>query len=272
MKRELIYQESPIAYQMLGKGKTVVLLHGFLESNAMWKDFIPVLSNSFRVISIDLPGHGKSGLWDTVHTMEFMADTVKAVLDNEGIHKAAFIGHSMGGYVSLAFANKYPENIRALGLFHSQAAADSVEARKNRDRTIAIVKSDSRSFIKAFIPDLFAPENQERCVGEIGNLKMQAVRSTVEGVVAALEGMKMRKDSLELLKSITIPVLFIAGKKDKRIPLENILQQATLPQVSERAILGNAGHMGYIEEKDYCLKLVKSFIERNTSSQKTNAI
>lgn len=268
MKRQLIYQNSPIAYHMLGKGKTVVLLHGFLESKAMWKDFIPYFSNKFRVITMDLPGHGQSGQWAKVHTMEFMADTIKAVLDHESIHKATLIGHSMGGYVSLAFAQKYPKNIRALGLFHSQAASDSVEARKNRDRTIDIVQSDSRGFIKAFIPDLFAPENQERFAGEIGNLKMQAERTPVEGVVAALEGMKLRKDSLELLKSITVPVLFIAGKKDKRIPLEIILQQAALPHVSEISILGDAGHMGYIEEKDYCLKLVNSFIERSMCSNK----
>lgn len=269
MENKITYLDQPVSYTVQGRGFPLVLLHGFLESKEMWNDYIPVLGSQVKVIAIDLPGHGATGQWGAIHSMEFMADVVRAVLDHESINKAIMIGHSMGGYVSLAFARKYPDFLIALSLFHSQAAADSLDAKANRDRTIAIIKKDRNGFISNFIPDLFAKENINRFTEEINLLKSQSLKTNSEGIIAALEGMKLRADSRDLLEEIDIPVMFIAGKKDNRIPIDLILKQASIPKHAELFILGDAGHMGFIEERDYCLKIIQCFIDRNAKFKRT---
>jgi pimeloyl-ACP methyl ester carboxylesterase len=262
MERNVIFKGKSIHYKVEGNGKHVILLHGFLESLDMWDDFANVLSQEFTVIRIDLPGFGKSKSISDTHSMELMADSVKAVIDQEEIEKASITGHSMGGYTAMAFASKYPGHLSGLCLFHSQAAADTEEARANRERTIQIVESDRSGFISNFIPDLFAPENVHNFANEISILKASAKQIGKEGIVAALRGMKIRKDNLGLLKEINVPVLFIAGKKDKRISAKTIMEQALLPHHSEILLLENIGHMGYIEAKKDTLKALHNFIKR----------
>ena len=135
------YKNTKISFSETGKGTAVVLLHGFLENQTMWNDYIPEFSKKYRVITIDLLGHGQTECMGYVHTMEDMADAVHAVLArNSESAKPFFVGHSMGGYVALAFAELYPDNVKGLVLLNSTSRADSDERKANRDRAITAVK------------------------------------------------------------------------------------------------------------------------------------
>ncbi len=263
----MIISGKQINFKTAGTGNALVLLHGFLESSNIWDEFSKRLSSFFQVITIDLPGHGQTQNFSTIHTMELMAELVKEVLDYLKVKKCVMIGHSMGGYVSLAFAEKYPSYLTGLGLFHSSAGADSPEARSNRDRTISAVKKDHLGFIQQFIPDLFAPENKAKFEHEISQLKEIAAEIKKESIIAALEGMKSRIDKFELLKQSEFPILFIVGKKDKRISVNAILEQAALPNRCEVQIYGDVGHMGYIEAKEDTLEIIYNFIKKCFKNQ-----
>jgi pimeloyl-ACP methyl ester carboxylesterase len=228
----------------------------------IWEDFAKALEGEFLVITVDLPGHGQTGIFGPTHSMEFMAGIVKAVLTLLDVSSCVMIGHSMGGYVTLAFAEKYPGLLKGIGLFHSHAAADSEEARKNRVRTINIVYSNRSSFIQQFVPELFAPENAPLFSDEIEKLKQRALLPQAEGITAAIRGMMERADHTPLLRETRLPVLFIAGKSDPRIPLDLIFSQASLVSHAEILILGRAGHMGFIEERDITLQTIRYFTKK----------
>lgn len=262
MMNSLLVNGKQINYSAHGAGNTLVFLHGFAESLEIWDDFSAALQNEFRVVTVDLPGHGGTGIFGPSHTMEFMADVVKVVLDHLEINSCVMIGHSMGGYVALAFARKYPETLVGIGLFHSHAAADSDEVRKNRVRTINIVYSNRSGFIQQFIPELFAPENVPSYPGEIEKLRQIAMQPPPEGITAALRGMMERDDNTSLLRELKIPVLFIAGAADSKIPLKMMVDQAALADHAEVLILARTGHLGFIEEKDKTLQTVRFFAHK----------
>ncbi len=262
MEKHLVWQEKKINYTVQGHGPAVVVLHGFPESLHIWDQFIKSFTPNFKIIAIDLPGFGESSVYSPVHTMSFMAQAVKAVLVTENISKAILIGHSMGGYVSLAFLELFPENLAGIVLLHSQAAADSPEAKVNRARTIEVVKKDHKDFIGKFIPNLFAKENVIRLDREIEALKQQAYQTSTEAVVAALSGMAEREDARELLKKSTVPVFFVVGKKDSRIPLSVVTEQMSLPKDAEALLLDDVGHMGFLEAPEKIFPAIESFCER----------
>ncbi|NVO19694.1 MAG: alpha/beta hydrolase [Bacteroidetes bacterium] len=262
MERSLQFRGKSISYDIAGAGNPVVLLHGFIESKAIWTKFTEVLSLDFLVIAIDLPGHGESEVCASVHDMSLMADSVKAVLDENAVTNALIVGHSMGGYVALELGSSYPERVKGIVLFHSQAAPDTDEAKRNRDRTIKIVKQNRHGFIKQFIPDLFDPSHVSEYQEGIKSLLEIASEMSPEGIMAAISGMRDRKGGLELLSSASFPFLFIAGKQDSRIPFKLVLEQAAIPEHSEALILADVGHMGYIEAPAITLQAVRHFAQR----------
>ena len=259
IEKQIKYNNASINFTDKGEGDAIVLLHGFLESLKIWDEFSDKLSKKFRVICIDLPGFGKSDYIAEVHSMELYAEVVKSVLDSLQIEKCTMFGHSMGGYVTLAFAEKYSKMLNGLSLFHSHATADSDKTKENRDRTVEIVKLNRKGFINQFIPDLFAPENVEKFHDEIEELKENGRQTTKESVIAALIGMKERSGKLKILINTDLPIQFIIGKQDSRIPYNEVMVQASLPKYSEIILLGNAGHMAYLEEKEITLKAVRCF-------------
>jgi pimeloyl-ACP methyl ester carboxylesterase len=263
MEKWIAFEKGKISYSVKGEGPVVVLLHGFLEDKSIWDRFADQFSSSYKVIAIDLPGFGQTSVFDKVHSMPFMANTVFSVLSDEGVDKCIMVGHSMGGYVTLAFASSYPDKLKGLVLFHSQAAADSQEARVNRERTIEVVQGDHYSFINAFIPSLFAEGNVKEFEKEIGILKKISEGTAQAGTVAALAGMRDRPDSLGLLEKLEVPVFFIIGKQDSRIDMEQMLHQLTLPHNCEALILDGVGHMGFLEAADITYLAIEHFIERN---------
>ena len=268
VNKQLTYKGTIINYTTTGSGYTVVLLHGFLENLTMWDEFKKDLSTNNNVVAIDLPGFGQSGIMSNNHSMSTMANAVEYVLDKENISKCVMIGHSMGGYVTLAFAELFENRLDGIILFHSQAAADDEEAKINRNRTITIVENNHAKFISGFIPSLFTEDNAIKFSSEIDQLIKSSLLTKNEGIIAALAGMRDRKDYRELLTELTIPVLFIAGKKDTRIPLEKIIQQISLPKISEALLLEDVGHMGFIEDKDHTYKSIESFVTRHSNHKK----
>ena len=195
------FNQAPIHYTDIGKGPCLILLHGFLLSSTIWVDLAPKLSKKNRVIIIDLPGHGKSGCVSETHTMEMMAEVVNFILEENKITKASFIGHSMGGYISLAFAEMYPSKINKLVLLNSSTEADSPERKTNRVRAINVVKNNKDIFIIMAIRALFPESKQNKYQKLIENFTDEAQVFTIEAIIAAIIGMKVRKDRTSILKS-----------------------------------------------------------------------
>jgi pimeloyl-ACP methyl ester carboxylesterase len=194
--------------------------------------------------------------------MQLMAETVKAVLEAEKIGKAVIAGHSMGGYVALQFAVDNSEMVNGLVLFHSHANADTDEAKENRRRTINIVNQNKGGFIRQFIPDLFDQKHVEKYTDAIQKLQDIAALMSPEAIIAALSGMRDRPSQLQYLLVTEIPVLFIIGKQDSRMPYTQLMAQAVIPSHSEILLLEDVGHMGYIEAPDITVQALKHFTIR----------
>jgi len=260
------YHDTFIRYSDLGYGEPVVLLHGYMESLEIWDGFADDLAKDYRVICVDLPGHGRSGVYAAVDTMAIMADAVKHVLDFLGIGRAVIIGHSMGGYAALAFEDFYPEVTLGFGLFHSHGFPDSEDKKVNRDREIALVKSGKKQqIINTNIPNAFATDNHEKYTERIEWARQIALATQDEGIIHALEGMKARPDRRDVMKVSTDPVLIIAGRKDNYIPFEVYEQHFNLAPDTDIIILENSGHMGFVEEKEQSLIGVRSFLKKTYS-------
>ena len=261
MEKHIDLNGKKIHYKIQGNGNTLVLLHGYLESLEMWEEHQILLSAKYQIISIDLPGHGSSDNFGPIHTMPFMAEMVYKVLEQEKIEKCVMVGHSMGGYATLAFASKYPQMLNGFGLFHSHARADDATAKLNRERTIGFIEQDKGHFIYHFIPTLYALENEEKFTVQIQHQIEIANLMSKENVIAAMAGMKERESYLDILIETNVPVLFILGKQDARIPLEIVLAQTSLPTTSQILILGNSGHMGWLEEQERTIITIDSFMQ-----------
>lgn len=247
-----------IYYTDNGKGRAVVLLHGFLENSNMWAPFVPELSKKHRVICIDLLGHGKTGCLGYVHTMELMAEAVQAVLKKLKIRRSFIIGHSMGGYVALAFAEKNPDALRGLCLMNSTAQADSDEKKQNRTRAIEAVKQNHKSFIRMAVTNLFRPKNRKLFSNEIKQLIQEAQQTPLQGIVAALEGMKIRQDREALLHFTPFKKMLIIGKKDPVLSYDSLIAQTENTEV--KVVEFPDGHMSHIENKDILLQEIMRFI------------
>ena len=256
---QILYKNTKISYSDTGKGNAVVLLHGFLENQTMWQDLVPELRQKNRIITIDLLGHGETECLGYVHSMEDNAEAVQAVLTKLRIRKATFVGHSMGGYVALAYAEMYPESMRALVLLNSTSNADSEERKANRDRAIKAVKKDYSSFIRLSIANLFSPDNRERLIDEIEKVKLEALKTPLQGVVASLEGMKIRKDREVLLHLTPYPKMLILGKNDPVLIYENALEQ--IEETTVKLVTFPDGHMSHIENREQLKTVLLDFLK-----------
>lgn len=257
--KQLNYKNINLSYSETGKGTAIVLLHGFLENSTMWDFYVTEFSKKYRVITIDLLGHGETECLGYVHTMEDMADAVHAVLHELRIRKAIFMGHSMGGYVALAFAELYPDMIKGILLQNSTSRADSEERKINRDRAIKAVKQNYTSFVRMSIANLFSEENRERFAAEIDALRDQAVKTPLQGIVAALEGMKIRNDREVILHFSPYPILLVLGKKDQSLVYEEHADQIESTDV--KLVSYPHGHMSHIENKKALLKEALDFFK-----------
>ncbi len=245
-----------------GKGeKCIVLLHGYLESMYVWDDFLPLLTPRVRVVTVDIPGHGISDAIAEIHTMELMADTLRDMLDAMGIERVTMVGHSMGGYIALAFCEKYPERLDGVVLLSSTPNADTDEKKENRRREIALVRAGKKDMLAAVAPEAgFAEQNRKRLRDYIEDLVEQVHMTDEDGIVALLEGMIARKDQNEMLRQSAVRQLFILGKKDGYIPVEVAEAFIAKNPQAEVAWLEESGHMGFIEEPQACAEALLRFV------------
>ncbi len=235
----------------------IVLLHGYLESMLIWEDFIPLLYKTCRVVTLDLPGHGISVVQGECHTMEFLADTIHYALEELGIEKCTLVGHSMGGYVALAFCKKYPEQLNALVMLHSSTNADNEERAARREREIKIIAAGKKEAIAAIAPaERFAAQNRRRFASIIDDQRVQVMITEDEGILALLRGMMLREDQGQMLRTSSVKQLFIFGRHDDYISVEAAQSMAAANPQAQVVWLEESGHMGFIEEPEACAEAI----------------
>lgn len=265
MIKNLIFQNKNIRYSIEGEGNVLTILHGYLESIDLFENIAKKLAKKYQVILIDLPGHGKTDNFEQSHSMDFMAEVVFQVLKEENIEKCTLIGHSMGGYVTLSFLNKYPEILNGISLFHSTPFADNEPKKAARDIAIEDIKSGKKIKVcKEHPPKTFANENIEKFVQEIGFAKIIALNTSETGIILALEGMKNRRDYSKLLENTDLPFLFVVGEKDNFIP-SNIPNFIKFPQKTSIVKLKDSGHQGFIEEEENSIDAIDKFVSKYIS-------
>jgi len=257
------YGNGKVFYTTRGTGKVIILLHGYLESSEVWESFAAKLSHKFMVISVDLPGHGLSDTYGTTHTMEFMATAIKDLILNLGIKKVFLIGHSLGGYVALAFLELFPELLSGYCLFHSQPFADPPEVIEKRKREIDLVRAGKKNLM---YPDnvekMFARMNLDKFPEALEHSKKIASKIPADGIIAVLNGMMARPSRLNLMEQSKVPCLWILGTMDNYIPCESIRSGVKMPLNAEVVILKNSGHLGFIEEEEKSLNSVTEFADK----------
>lgn len=247
MTQHLLYKNIKIFYEVTGLGTPIVLLHGFLENSSMWKYLVPALAQKYQVICIDLLGHGKTECLGYVSTMLDMAEAVNVVLVYLKIEKTVVVGHSMGGYVALAFAKIQETKILGLVLLNSSAYADSEERKSNRKRAIKAVKQNYIAAVRMSIGNLFSEENREKFEDEIEWIRNEALTTPLQGIIAAQEGMIVRENHENILQNAHYPILLILGKKDPVLNYNETKKQ--VENTSVKLISFNDGHMSYIENQ-----------------------
>ena len=252
------YRTHKINYTIQGKGPTIVFLHGFGLDLRMWADFTPAFED-YQVVCIDLPGFGQSENMPNM-SIQLMAKAVKAVLDQEQIEKSVLIGHSMGGYVSLAFVKKYEYLLKGFGLFNSHPYADTLERKEYRTKSISFVERHGVPiYLKQMIPLLFAKKFAKSNTFILEKISFYGSQTSKEGIINGLKAMRGRVDNSSVLKKTSVPVLFIVGRRDAAIPLKNSLNQLSLPLLSSIHIYEQAGHMGMFEVKKETIEAIKDF-------------
>ncbi|BAM99773.1 alpha/beta fold hydrolase [Blattabacterium cuenoti] len=248
-----------------GQGIPIVLLHGFMENLEIWNDIYSNISTKkYKVLSIDFPGHGKSVFTlekkNTVFTMEEAAEIVKKIVKKENIQKAVFVGHSMGGYVALAMAEKYPEMFLGLCLLHSTTESDTLEKKKNRIQSIQLAIHHHPLFITTSIKKLFHYEKLCSLQNQIGFVKNIASNTHIHSIISFLKGMSIRKNRTFLLKKTKFPKLYIAGLYDRILDIKRIYEETKNGnQIYFFAI--PTGHMGHIEKPKEIINILENFID-----------
>lgn len=240
------FNNRKIAYEVSGTGFPLVLIHGFCEDHQVWEEAMLELEN-WQIIRIDLPGFGQSEtLADS--SVEHFAGAIKQVLDVLDIASCIMVGHSMGGYSTLAFAELYPEYLKGFGIFHSHPFADSDEGREKRQKSIDFISKNGHIlYVKQLIPKLFPPSFITSKRFLVDRMVFNASRYTSEGIIGGLQAMRDRPDRTDVLRNSSVPVLFVLGEKDDLIPFEKQLEQTHLPQIATVRIFPQLGHMGMVE-------------------------
>lgn len=250
-----------LSYTDHGKGEAIVFLHGYCESKAIWSQFDTALSKIHRIVCIDLPGYGDSEAIEHL-SMETMAESVYEVLNSLKLSKLILIGHSMGGYVALAFAEKHPGMLSGLVLFHSTAYADSDERKAQRNKTINYLQEYGvEAFIRPFVPPLFYPPNRERCKDAIQKLIEIGLRTPLKVIADSAAAMRDRPDRSHILTDAVYPVLFIVGKNDSSVKPDDSLAQSQLPSEAYVQLLGETGHQGLFEREVETVKMLEAFVK-----------
>ncbi len=263
--KSIKYRRVNVCFKTFGKKENpaVVLLHGYLESMDTMEEMAQNFASGYFVITPDLPGHGLSGVYGEVHLMDDLAESLIRILDFEGINKIHLVGHSMGGYVTLAFRDLFPERLLSFILLHSHCFSDPEEKKQNREREIELLRNGKKELIISMnIPKLFADDNQKDFIPEIERTIKIAMRTPAEGMAAILRGMMERPDRSNLLEKGGIPSLLFAGMKDNHIPADVVKKIMSFARDMKCIELDYSGHMGFIEEKEKVYNTLKEFFSQ----------
>lgn len=248
-----------LGYTDTGKGPAIVLIHGFCESKNYWTDAVTALSPQFRVITFDVPGYGESEAIDNF-TLEAVADAFAWKLELLGVQKALFVGHSMGGYIALALAERHAGLMAGLCMFHSTAYEDSEEKKAQRDKTIRYLNDNGvEAFIRPFVPPLFYAKNRQKCEAAIAQITEEGLKLDLKVIAASVAAMRDRPERTHVLTDANYPVLYIVGKNDASVKLEDSISQLHLAPKSYAQILDDTGHQGFFEKQEETLAMLKAF-------------
>ena len=254
-------QQIQLAYKEEGNGKLVVLLHGFCGSKDYWKEVMPYLTSTCRVIAVDVRGHGETETTKVGYSIHDMAEDLYRFFLEHDLKDAYLFGHSMGGYITLDFVEHHPELVKGYGLIHSTALPDSKEAQKNRSAGVSKVEEQGVSFfIHDLIPKLLAKETRENEQEMLKTLIEIGIETRPTGIIGALMAMKNREDKTKVLQRTDIPVLLLAGAKDEVVPVEKVFTNSG--DHITQAVIGQAGHMGIFETPEQVAKVILTFIQK----------
>ena len=260
MNKEIAYQGKKVFYRVSGNGRPVMLVHGFGEDGEIWSQAMGALKETATLIVPDLPGSGHSPMV-TDMSMEGLAEVLHGILHAEQIETCTMIGHSMGGYITMAFAEKYPNHLRSFGLFHSSAYADPEEKKATRRKGIAFIREHGAgAFLATVIPNLFSGKTKKEHPELIEKQSALGDNFSPDALVSYYEAMMQRPDRTGILRETTVPVLFIMGKYDTAVPVKDSLEQCHLPEKSYIHMLAESGHMGMLEEPGKSNLIVGKFI------------
>ena len=241
-----------LAYTRRGKGTPLVLLHGYPLDHHLWDDVAPLLENTFDLILPDLRGFGESTTVDSLYTMDDYASDIAGLLDQLGIQKAAIVGHSMGGYVALAFARLYPERVSGLGLVSSQVVADPIDRKEARYKSAAEVSDNGiGGVVETMAPKFTADERLQAFARETME------RQQPSAFIGALKAMAERMDSTPLMSSFNFPVVIIHGEADALIPIDRAHEVKKAVPHAHLVELNGAGHMPMMEATEETARALK---------------
>jgi pimeloyl-ACP methyl ester carboxylesterase len=250
---------SEISFAATGTGRPLILIHGFPMNHLVWTDFAAGLSEKFTVYTPDLPGFGQSKSLSLPFSLDDVATQMLGWIRAENIQHPVVIGHSLGGYVTLAMAARQPELFAGIGLFHSTAYADSAEKKESRTKSVEFIqKNGAAAFTSNFIEPLFATKGHPG----IARVREIAVQSKQDTVIGYTQAMRDRPDRTDVIRKFPNPILFLAGEKDQAIPAASVQEQAKLCHAAEIHLLKDVAHMGMLEQPGETIARISSFVER----------
>lgn len=240
-----------------------MLIHGFTEDRHIWDLLVNAFPERYCWLVPDLPGSGESGFNNDLQSIADFADAVNGIREEEQIRQMGVIGHSMGGYISLALAEKYPETLKGLGLFHSTAYEDRPEKKESRIKSAEFIrKHGAAPYVKQSLPGLFSEHFKSRHPEKIDGQIERYANFNPDSLVQYLDAMRNRKDKTRILKNMEMPALFLMGEEDPAVPLQDALEQCHLPQISYIHVLTDTAHMGMLENTCLCNSFIGRFLDQ----------
>jgi 3-oxoadipate enol-lactonase len=253
-KEQLFYTEQ-------GQGEPVVLIHGFCGSTDYWEYIIPLLSEKYRILTVDLRGHGETAYNGEPFEIEDLAKDIKLLLEELGIEKAYLFGHSLGGYVTLAFADLFEDNLKGFGLIHSTAFSDTEEGKEGRLNAIQKIQDlGIEEFVNGLIPNLFSDESLTVLPNEVEKAKRIGYGTNPIAAMETQAAMRKRPDRNYVVEKVKMPVLLLKGTKDKVVSIDRVAS-ASSPNITEVRL--ETGHMSMQEDPNKLADAIRSFIEKN---------
>jgi len=268
---EITHKGSRIFYTDQGSGEPILLLHGFLENSTMWDFLLPSLAKTYRIICIDLLGHGKSECLGYVHTMDDFSEVVLSVMSELHLNQSILIGHSMGGYVGVAFAKAYPEKVKALCLLNSTPEADKEERKLLRIRANQMAKTQFEQLVRMSFINLFDPSSKAIFNETITEALDHALQTPVQGYIASNEGMRLRKDTSTFFQEALFTRGMILGENDYLINAQEQKEKFN-SYIEYFSIIKGGGHMSHISNREAVIQQILNFLNPNPALELRNEV